>query len=261
MGPLRAPALDSPTTKTAPFELGDGPDACLLIHGFTGSPWELRPLGEALAKAGFRAKAIRLPGHALSPEAMLGVSEVDWREAVERAFTTLGGRRRFVVGLSMGALLAIDLAARHTEVAGLALLAPAVALRGPKARLAKVLRRLPVMELLDPWVEKDGVDVLDPDAKREAPFLPRFPSSRVRDLWALQDLARAQASKVRAPALVAVGEHDAVIDNAAAKGLVRTLHGGARTEFLELKGSAHQLARDVGREVLAGEVVRFFRSV
>ena len=35
--------------KTAPFELGSGDDACLLLHGFTGSPWDLRPLGERLA--------------------------------------------------------------------------------------------------------------------------------------------------------------------------------------------------------------------
>ena len=38
--------------KTAPFTLGKGEDACLLVHGFTGSPWDLRPLGEALAARG-----------------------------------------------------------------------------------------------------------------------------------------------------------------------------------------------------------------
>jgi carboxylesterase len=257
---LRLPALDSVQTDTAPFELGDGPDACLLIHGFTGSPWELRPLGESLAAAGIRAKAIRLPGHALSPEALLGVTEEDWREAVEREFVAMPGKRKFVAGLSMGALLAIDLAAKHPELAGMALLAPAIALQGAKARIARAMRALPVMEMLQPWQEKDGVDVRDPESKRIAPYLPRFPSTRVRDVWALQDLARAQASRVRAPTLVAIGEHDTVIDNRAAKGLVRTLHKNARTQFLELKGSAHQLGRDIGREVLAQEMIRFFHS-
>src|SRR2546430_8469231 len=51
-----------------PFALGDGPDACLLLHGLTGSPAEMRPVGDALAAAAFRAVAPLLPGHGTTPE-------------------------------------------------------------------------------------------------------------------------------------------------------------------------------------------------
>ena len=34
--------------KTAPFELGRGDDACLLLHGFTGSKENWYPLAKAL---------------------------------------------------------------------------------------------------------------------------------------------------------------------------------------------------------------------
>ena len=56
--PSEAGALDP--SLTAPFELGIGPGACLLVHGFTGTPWDVRPLGEALARGGFRVYAEHL---------------------------------------------------------------------------------------------------------------------------------------------------------------------------------------------------------
>jgi hypothetical protein len=46
----------------APFDLGDGRDAALCLHGLTGTPYEIRPIGEALAAAGVRAIGPLLPG-------------------------------------------------------------------------------------------------------------------------------------------------------------------------------------------------------
>src|SRR2546427_411191 len=42
---------------------GSRPLGCLLVHGFTGTPEEMRPLGEALAARGFPVYAVRLAGH------------------------------------------------------------------------------------------------------------------------------------------------------------------------------------------------------
>src|SRR5439155_483073 len=41
---------------------GSRPLGCLLVHGFTGTPEEMRPLGEALAARGFPVHAVRLAG-------------------------------------------------------------------------------------------------------------------------------------------------------------------------------------------------------
>jgi alpha-beta hydrolase superfamily lysophospholipase len=56
--------------KTATFELPGDRGACLLIHGFTGTPWDVRPLGEALSAAGISVQAPRLPGHGTTPAAI-----------------------------------------------------------------------------------------------------------------------------------------------------------------------------------------------
>jgi len=48
---------------------GHGP-VVVLVHGFTGSPWELEPLVDALAGAGYAVRAPLLPGHGESPAAL-----------------------------------------------------------------------------------------------------------------------------------------------------------------------------------------------
>src|SRR3954454_20893333 len=96
-----------------PFALGDGADACVLLHGLTGSPAEVRPVGEALARAGFRAVGPLLPGHGGKPEDLYMVSRGDLLKAAQEALLSLAGARRiFVGGLSAGALLAIHLASK-----------------------------------------------------------------------------------------------------------------------------------------------------
>src|SRR5436853_6116137 len=78
----RAPAAPRMIDPAAPFALGDGPDACLLLHGLTGAPSEVRPIGEALAKAGMRAVGPLLPGHGTTPRALHHVGRRDVEAAV-----------------------------------------------------------------------------------------------------------------------------------------------------------------------------------
>ena len=50
--------------KTAePFYFPGNSTGCLLIHGFTGTPKEMRPLGDFLADKGYSVLGIRLSGH------------------------------------------------------------------------------------------------------------------------------------------------------------------------------------------------------
>jgi carboxylesterase len=249
--------------KTAPFELGRGEDACLLLHGFTGSPWDVRPLGEALAARGLYVRAIQLPGHGTTPEALLHVSHRDWLQAAAHALLALRDyRRTFVAGLSMGALLALRLAADYPErVQGLALVAPAVRFQGPKMWLLKRLRHAGLLERVKPWVEKTGTDLSDPAALAEAPILPAFPSVRLQDLWTLQDEAMETLPRVRCPALVAVAEQDHVVDPAGGRLLVRGLTASPQVRYISLKDGFHIIPRDKGGPLLASEVGSFLERL
>ncbi|WP_224369045.1 alpha/beta hydrolase [Hyalangium versicolor] len=245
--------------KTAPFELGHGENACLLLHGFTGSPWDVRPLGEALAERGLFVKAPRLPGHGTTPEAMLEADHNQWQEAAWEALHTLRGFRQvFVAGLSMGALLGLRLAAGSPErVSGLVLMAPAARFKGPTMALLKSLRHTRLLERVKPWVRKTATDLSDPVALAEAPILPAFPSARLNDLWQVQEAAILAAPRVRCPTLVAVAEQDHVVDPDGGKWLAGQLTGAPEVRLLSLQEGYHIIPRDRGGPRLAREVGNF----
>ncbi|AKF83944.1 alpha/beta hydrolase [Myxococcus fulvus 124B02] len=251
--------LPMDAAKTGPFDLGQGPEACLLLHGFTGSPWDVRPLGEALAARGMRVVAPLLPGHGTTPQALLRVTWRDWREAALEALDDLRGHSSvYVAGLSMGALLALGLAAERPEaVRALALAAPAIRFRGPRMMLIRQLSRTPLLEWARPWVEKTGTDISDPAALAEAPVLSAFPVARLRDLVTLQDEAARRVEQVRCPVLVAVAEQDHVVDPEGGRWLARRLTASPCVRVVSLRRGFHVIPRDTDGRLFAREVADF----
>jgi len=102
-----------------------GEDAVLLVHGLTGTPAEMRSLSKKLLAQGFSVMCPRLAGHCGSIAELKKSRWQDWYNTVEQSFEALKSEHRqvYVAGLSMGALLALRLAAHKGErVAGLGLL-------------------------------------------------------------------------------------------------------------------------------------------
>ncbi|MDP1828789.1 MAG: alpha/beta fold hydrolase [Archangium sp.] len=250
--------------KTAPFTLGpavtEAPVAALLLHGFTGSPWELRPVGEALAARGLHVVCPRLPGHGTTPEAMLWAGMREWLEAATAALESLAGARRVVViGLSMGGLLAMVLAARYrTRVQGLVLMAPALRLKARDARALRRLRWLPGLDVKERWIEKKSTDIESNEVRAGAPILPRYPLARVFDLFALADLAHESERRITCPSLVIGAVNDHVVDTGAVLALQRRLPFSRR---LLLQRGFHIIPRDTDRAVALTEIAHFVEGL
>jgi len=109
----------------AGFRFDGGRDGVLLIHGLTGTPAEMRFVGKGLAEAGYTVSGVRLAGHCGTEDDVLATGWRDWYHSVEAAYRRLARDcdRVFVGGLSMGALLALHLAAElpPNALSGLAL--------------------------------------------------------------------------------------------------------------------------------------------
>ncbi|MEI8362478.1 MAG: alpha/beta fold hydrolase [Betaproteobacteria bacterium] len=97
----------------------------LLVHGLTGTPTEMKQFGKVIARKGFTVACPELAGHCASIEALTTTKWHDWYQSIELAFDALKEECEhvFVAGLSMGALIALLLAAkRGHQVAGVILL-------------------------------------------------------------------------------------------------------------------------------------------
>ena len=123
-----------------PQFLEGGSLGCLLVHGFTSSPADVRPLSKHLHSLGFTVREVLLPGHGTSPQDMARYGCKDWLLAAEDELKELKTRcsHTWVLGFSMGGIIAI-LTAASNEVAGLVSIAAPIWPRPYKARFAFIL--------------------------------------------------------------------------------------------------------------------------
>ncbi len=112
-------AMIIPTAEPFFFPGKPGQPGCLLIHGFTGAPKEMRWMGEYLSQQGFPSLGVRLAGHATRPEDMIRSRYTDWMASVEDGYHLLRGvtDRVYLMGLSMGGILSL-LMSTKLDVAG-----------------------------------------------------------------------------------------------------------------------------------------------
>jgi carboxylesterase len=246
--------------KGLEFELPGGPDAVLLLHGLTGSTFEMHPVALALARAGYRCLAPRMAGHEGSAADLDGVP---WTEWVAKAWSDLqrleGARRTFVVGCSMGALVACALAHDHPErVDGLALLSPALELAWP-GWIGAILGRAAIFSHV--VVPKSaGSDVRD-DAMRAAnPGLDGVSLSAVAALRELSAEIDRMLPGIAAPALVVAGGKDRTVTVAGARRLARRI-GSGPAEVVVFPESGHLIGIDVDRDEVADRVVGFLDAL
>jgi len=128
-----------------PYRHEGGEVGVLLCHGFTGSPQSLRPWAEYLAERGLTVSLPLLPGHGTRWEDMQLTGWQDWYAEVDRELRSLRERCSdvFVAGLSMGATLALRLAAKHGEaVGGVVVVNPANRMHGFSPYALPVARHL-----------------------------------------------------------------------------------------------------------------------
>lgn len=239
---------------------GGGPDAVLLLHGLTGAPFEMHHLALRLAAEGYRCLAPVMAGHGGTPEDLVGIPWTEWVAHARRDLARLSGARRvYVVGCSMGALVACALAHDLPErVEGLVLLAPAMELQ-PTGKLGGLLGRSAFL-----WrkiVPKgSGSDVRDPEMKRRNPCLDGVPLGAVAELQSLAARVDSLLPGVVARALVIFGAKDHTVTLAGARRVARRI-GSGPAQLLVLPESYHLVGVDVERERCADAAAGFLRGL
>jgi len=223
-----------------PFTLepdaGAARGSALLVHGFCGTPPEMRDLGEHLASRGLRVRGMLLPGHGTTPEDLDGYGWQDWVRAAEAELHTLEARGGpvFVAGQSMGGTLSLLLAARNPTISAVATMSALVDL----GRLNHAKIRAGRFVLTWHYPDQDDIDLWDRDAVR------RLRSYTKRSLKAhneLLDLMRAtsrELPRIRVPALVIHGRRDRVVPPRNAQFIASRIGPSATVRYFERSGHA-----------------------
>lgn len=236
------------------FTLGDGPVGALLVHGFTGSPQGLRGIGEHLAANGIAVAGIRLPGHGTTWEDCNTTTSIDWVEAVERGYDLISEGRDevFVVGLSFGAALALDLAARRPDdVNGLVCLATFLQTKDPRSHLAPIIRRVTRS------VAGIGNDIADPDGREIA--YERFPTIAGVSMLSFTKRVRLRLAQVECPVLVMHGRNDHTARPFNAN-LVFNNVSSPDKQLIWCERSFHVITLDYDRELVFDKTLEFIKD-
>jgi carboxylesterase len=243
-----------------PFDLDGDDRGVVCVHGFTGTPFEMRFLGERLHRAGFTVRGLQLPGHGTSVDELDRTTWYDWAGAVDAEIDDLQRRCRrvAVVGQSLGGLLALHAAARRDDLAAVASLAAPLWLGGLGGRLARwTAPGGPLHGRVTVVPKLGGSDVRCRTAKAMNPSYRAVPMAALGSLCDFMRVVDDELPDVKTPLLVvhARRDHTAPVASAAriaARASARPL----RTRILD--DSFHLVTIDVERDVVAAEVSTFF---
>jgi len=255
------PASEQDRDAGLAFDLAGGPDAVLLLHGFTGSPFEMRYIAERLHGAGMRCLGPIMAGHGGDARVLARTPRGEWiARARDELFRLDGARRTFVVGCSMGALVALALAHEQpARVDGVALLAPAMRLKAA-GRLAGLLGRTALARVLPVVRKRAGSDVRDPEMRRRNTCMNAVPLEGVAEVERLAADVDRILRDIAVPALVVVGGKDHTVALSGARRIARGI-GSGPARLVVLAESWHLVGIDVERDRCAEEVLRFFDSL
>jgi carboxylesterase len=225
---------------------------CLLIHGFTSTPAELRELGENLIGEGYTVYGMRLAGHGTTVEDFENSTHSHWIDSVLQAYNKLktSCSKIYVIGHSMGGVLSLILGENY-PVDRLVLLAPALMTKDKRAIFIPLLKHF--MKYTE-W----------PPSKRpeeETKYLlgyNKIPLSCVHELSKLQKIARTNLNKIDKPLLIIHSEKDNSINE---KGIEVIKKNVASKQIKDvcLTKCGHNITIECEKETVFEEVVKFLK--
>lgn len=234
------------------FAFEGGPTGALLLHGFSGNPSSLRPLGESLAARGHAISCPRYPGHGTTWAELGSTRWQDWESEALGALAELRRRCDVVVacGLSVGAAMALHVAVRLPDVLhGVVAINPYV--RNWRIALASLVRPF------HKAVKGVGDDIKKP-GRTEVPY-DRIPVSAIIQLNRFLKVVRSELASMRLPLLLFHSAEDHVVPPGNTEHVLRGV-GAKEKELILLPNSYHVATLDNDAATIVERTHEFIRS-
>ena len=222
---------------------------CLCLHGFTGEPWEVEPVATyLLEQKKWLVYTPTLPGH--GPDGNLkDVTYKQWVLAAQIAVEELLNRceKVYVIGFSMGGMLASYIAAKYT-IDKLVLLSAAAYYVNPQQLLVE-LKDVVRMQIRGE-LQSDEHYLLYRNKIIETPMSAVF-----QFMQAVRQI-RPYIKQVKVPTLILQGELDGIVPPKSAFYLYETI-GASVKEIAFLPKTKHMICHGFEKELLLRKIERF----
>ncbi|MNP10038.1 Thermostable monoacylglycerol lipase [compost metagenome] len=223
---------------------------CLLIHGFTSTPAEIRELGERLSEVGYTVLGVKLAGHGTVVEDLEKSTYKDWIRSVEEGYERLNGicSSIHVVGHSMGGVLALYVAENY-EVNKIVTLAPALVTNNKAAKYAGIVK----------YVMKYKIWDKEERPEEESQYLlgySKMPLSSIAELNKLQRFIKKSLHNIVRPLLIIHSIKDQSIHE---KGIELLVNGVSSKEIKKvyLNDCGHNITVEREKSKVFQEVISF----
>jgi carboxylesterase len=254
--------------QAAPFFYpGSSEVGCLLGHGFTSSPSEMRWLGQYLSQAGHSVYGARLAAHGLGHRAMRGIAWQNWLGSLRDGYSLLTAQQSSVVmiGHSLSAVLGLYLASQ-VPIAGLVVLAAPITLRAPlatrlilnTARVVKPYLYMPDRSNLDAYVQQEQAASGEPTIGRVR--YDFWAASAILQFYAAADATRQRLPQVTCPILLIYGDQDETALLSDADYIAQRV-ASERVERMIVTGASHNLQLGPQRQAIFERVGQFVGSL
>ncbi|WP_158212359.1 alpha/beta hydrolase [Natranaerobius trueperi] len=238
-------------TEEAFYLPGGDNIGCLLVHGFTGTPGELEPLGKFLNNNGYSVYAPLLSGHGTTPEDLAVTTKDQILNSARKGLKQLRHCNKVIVmGLSMGGLISGIIAKENkSRVKGLVLMGTPIYLSNRMAYFAKFLK------YVKPYVEK-----VDSKSYSITPTgYDKTPVSGVVELLKLRHEFLVSINKIEVPTLVVQGMKDGTVKKESGQYIFENLKVEDK-KLLELEKSKHIVTLDVERDLMFEKISTFLKG-
>ncbi|HWR23166.1 MAG TPA: alpha/beta fold hydrolase [Feifaniaceae bacterium] len=251
-GRIRPDTLQAFDALARPYFHKGGAVGCLLMHGFTGTPANVRFIADALALKGYTVYSPMLSGHGTSLKDMNAQRHTDWLRDAEQGYEKLkeaGCADIFVLGHSMGGVLAMLLAERKPVNGVVLFCAP--------LRLKPYLYLSGPLGAVKPYLY-DNV----PAAYKGDPYAQGYvgtPLRRIRDIRRLCALAKRGLENIMCPVLLFQSRNDNRVDLSSV-GMIERGAKNAAVTTVYLERSTHGCPYGQEREEIAAKCLTFVKE-
>lgn len=238
------------------FFEGSNGKGVLLVHGWTSTPYEVRRLGKFLNENGYTVSGIQLSGHGTVPKDLEGVGYETWVEDIVAGYEKLKQTcdQVYVGGTSIGANLALILAEKEKDLAGIVLMATPYKMRMEKTALffATMLLRF----------KKQYRKKFYPPTFGVATSITRlisyqtYPVKSVLEAFRLIQEARKNLSAITQPCLIMQSTSDHIVS----RGSLESIYNGIGSKVkkkIYIEKAYHTFISDIKNEHVFQDILRF----